>query len=106
MPNPNINPNTGGAIPLADAIQWTTNYRNANPTAVKAHFFGEVIIQNILNQANCMGIRMYHALDNNNAVQIVLVGVDTNGDDMTAGIIADMSQPCPTTCGNNTVLSA
>ncbi len=105
MPNPNISPNTGGQIPLAQAIQWTTNFRTANPGKVKAHFFGSIIINDILAQPNCIGIRMYNALDDTNNPQIILVGVDANGDDMTSGIVADLSEPCPIACGNNTALS-
>lgn len=105
MPLTNITPNTGGPIQLSQAIQWTTNFRNANPGAVKAHFFGEVIINQILSQPNCIGMRLYHAIDDNNLPQILLVGVDANGDDMTNDTIADMSHPCPTACGTNTVLS-
>ncbi|MDI1234734.1 MAG: hypothetical protein PSX81_10670 [bacterium] len=104
MPNPNITPNTGGQISLPSAIQWTTNFRNQNPTAVKAHFFGNVIINEILNQPGCIGLRLYNAIDDNNQPQILLVGVDNNNNDMTNGIIADMSQPCPTQCSGNNVL--
>lgn len=105
MPLTNITPNTGGPIQLATAIQWTTNFRNNNPGAIKAHFFGNIIINDILSQANCIGMRLYNAIDDNNQPQILLVGVDNNGNDMTDGIIADMSHPCPTECGVNTVLS-
>jgi hypothetical protein len=104
MPIPTISPNTGSPIPLPTAIQWTTNFRAASPGAIKAHFFGSVIIEQILAQG-VMGIRMYNAIDDANNPQIILVGVDMNGDDMTDGIIADLSEPCPITCGNNTVLS-
>lgn len=101
--NLSIDPNTGGPIPLPTAIQWTTNFRNQNPGAVKAHFFGSVIIQNILNQG-AIGIRMYNGIDNLNAPQIILVGVDAAGNDMTTGIIADMAAPCPIACDNGSPL--
>ncbi|MES2618968.1 MAG: hypothetical protein V4613_13910 [Bacteroidota bacterium] len=99
----NISPNTGGPIPLQTAIEWTTNFRNQHPGEIKAHFFGSVIIQNILNQGG-IGIRMYNAIDNTNAPQIILVGVDAAGHDMTAGIIADLAMPCPNNCDPNSPL--
>jgi len=105
MPNPNITPNTGGPISLPQAIQWTTNFRSTNANAVKAHFFGEVIINQILSQPGCIGLRLYNAIDDNNEPKILLVGVDANGDDMTNDTIADFSAPCPSQCGLNTVLS-
>ena len=105
MSDPNINPNTGGIIPLPDAVQWTLNFRTTNPTKIKAHFFGSNIIQDILNQTDCVGIRMYNAIDDSNNAQIILVGVNSNSDDMTTGIVADMSIPCPMHCDNNSVLA-
>ena len=105
MPNTNITPNTGGPISLPQAIQWTTNFRSTNSGAVKAHFFGEVIINQILNQPGCIGLRLYNAIDANNQPQILLVGVDANGDDMTNDTIADLSLPCPNHCPSNSVLS-
>ena len=47
MPNTNITPNTGGPISLPQAIQWTTNFRNTNPSAVKPqinenYFFNKI----------------------------------------------------------------
>lgn len=105
MSDPNINPNTGGPIALATAAAWTANFRNANPLAIKAHFFGSNIINSILAQSDCVGIRMYQAIDNTNAATIILVGVDSNAQDITTGIVADMSKPCPIDCPSNSVLS-
>ena len=88
----------GEQISLATGSQWTANYRAANPGAVRAHFYGSTILQDIINQANCVGIRFYYAIDDLGAKQLVLVGVDQNGNDLTAGIVADRGAPCPTNC--------
>lgn len=88
----------GEQISLAIASDWTANYRAANPGAVRAHFYGNSILQDILDQENCVGIRFYYAIDDENAPQLVLVGVDTDGNDMTDGIVADRGLPCPSNC--------
>lgn len=98
----------GDPISLATAKAWTANYRSKNPDQVKAHFFGFEIIDKILMQNGCVGIRMYYAIDDNGGKQIVLVGVDSKGNDMTPSTlelnledpntIADISFPCPSFC--------
>ncbi len=105
MSDPNINPNTGGPIPLATAATWTASFRAANPTAIKAQFFGSNIINSILGQTDCIGIRMYQAINDSNEATIILVGVDSNTQDMTAGIVADFSSPCPQYCATGSVLN-
>ena len=98
----------GGPISLETAQAWTANYRSKNPDQAKAHFFGFEIIKKILAQNDCIGIRMYYAIDDNGEKQIILVGVDTNGDNMIPATlelnlndpntIADISFPCPSFC--------
>ncbi len=97
--------NEGEAISLALGSTMTAAYRAANPGAIKAHFFGSTILNDILAQADCVGIRMYYGLDEDGIKQLVLVGVNEDGDDQTAGIIADRSEPCPSVCdtGNSTL---
>lgn len=94
-----FNGKEGEVFPLATASDWTKNYRDANPEDVtKAHFFGKDVLNAILNQTGCMGIRMYYALDENGAKQIILVGADANENDMYQGVIAERSLPCPAYC--------
>ncbi len=97
--------NEGDAISLALGSAMTAAYRTANPGAIKAHFFGSTILNTILAQQDCVGIRIYYALNEIGVKQLVLVGVNANGDDQTAGIIADRSEPCPSKCdtGNSTL---
>lgn len=93
-------------IPLATAAEWTKNYRTANPSQTKGHFFGKEYIQSILAQENCVGIRIYYALDENGAKQLILVGVDANENDLYQGIIAERSFKCPPFCGVNNPLNS
>jgi len=67
------------------AGQWTRNYREANPGEIQGHFFGHKILESILKQKGCFGIRMYYALDDDKNRHLVLVGVDKDGNDMIKG---------------------
>jgi hypothetical protein len=51
-------------------------------------------------------MRMYYALDENGNKQLVLVGVDANGDDITSGYIADHLLPCPHSCSQKNQLNS
>lgn len=97
-----FNGTEGAPIPLAIAAQWTANYRSTiAPTDTRAHFFGSDILQKILQQEGCKGIRMYYALDDDGTEQLILVGVDSSENDLTQGIIADFSTKCPINCASN-----
>ncbi len=86
-------------FPLGTASEWTANYRNSNPsTSTKAHYFGKTAIQSIFDQAGCVGMRIYYALDENGAKQLIIVGVDADGNDLYNGLLAERGYPCPTYC--------
>ncbi len=87
-------------FPLATAGAWTANYRTANPKGIKAHFFGYKIIQRILAQPGCVGIRCYYSLDDNGVQQMIMVGADKNENDLHNGIIAEVARPCPPFCSS------
>lgn len=101
----------GDPISLATAKKWTANYRENAPDETLGHYFGFEIIQQILNQENCVGIRIYYAINDDGEKQLLLVGVDAEGEDLlpvsggrTDGdgdIIADASLPCPDYCAGN-----
>lgn len=101
---PKFNGSEGAAIDLATAAKWTKNYRaSAKPdpvqgAVIKGHFFGREILEQILSQEGCMGIRMYHARDEQGQRQLVLVGANAEGEDMTEGTVADGSKVCPPDC--------
>jgi hypothetical protein len=88
----------GGSITLSSASDLTAEYRRLNPGAAKAHFFGKDILLDLLDQTGCKGIRMYYGIDENGDKELVLVGADSNQDDISTGIIADLSVPCPNEC--------
>lgn len=93
-------------ITLPEAAQMTENYRNAHPGATKAFFYGKEALQSILNQANCVGIRIYYAQDNTGAPKLVLVGADGNENDLYNGELAEFGLPCPDHCGTANPLNS
>ena len=81
-------------IALSEAISLTTAFRSANPGANRAQVYYKPIIEKILNQPGCVGIREYNGLTGSGTSSIqsnVLVGIDENGNDMVDGVLGDRS---------------
>lgn len=97
-----FNGTEGTVITLAQAKQMTKDWRDLEPGTTKAVFFGKDKIQDILNQPNCMGIRVYFAKKSaaSNENTIVLVGAYADEKDMESGIIVDHGSKCPSICAN------
>lgn len=94
-------------FPLQTASEWTANYRNSNPsTATIAHYFGKTAIQNIFNQNGCVGMRIYYALDDSGNKQLIIVGVDSDGNDLYNGLLAERSFRCPSVCSSSNPLNS
>jgi hypothetical protein len=51
----------GGPIDFEQAASWTANHRHRHPNETVSQFFGEKILNTILNQEGCKGIRIYYA---------------------------------------------
>ena len=102
-----FNGSEGSSITLERAAAMTEKYRDENLGATKAHFFGKTIIAGILAQSDCEGIRIYYGIDADDDLQLVIVGAESNEDDQigTGHTIADISSPCPTSCGEANVLN-
>lgn len=100
-----FNGTEGGEISLAKASEMTSNYRSQNPGETIAHFFGKDIIQRILSQEGCMGIRIYYGIDQDETKQLILVGADENQNDIIQ-LVADLSFPCPQTCSTHNPLNS
>lgn len=91
--------NEGAVITLAEGAEMTANYRaTINIGETIGHAVGKKLFNSILDQSGCVGIRIYYALDENDEKQLVLVGVDSDGNDMASGVIVDKSISCPTRC--------
>ncbi len=100
-----LDENTGGEITLAEAQKYVVAFRTKYPNEVKAFFIGSKNVEKILEQADCIGIRIYNGYDSEaNGLNLVLVGVDDKGEDMTDGIIMDKMKPCPVGCDSTSAL--
>jgi hypothetical protein len=95
----------GGEITLNAGAALTEEHRSTYPNARKGQFFGKDILNEILNQTGCMGIRIYYGVDENGKRELVLVGADADENDMT-NLVADMGEPCPTRCGTRNDLNS
>ena len=100
-----IDNNTGEVITLDEAINYTHTFQENNPDAIKSFFAGINKINCILEQDDCIGIRFYNREDPvTGKSNLVLGGVDKNGEDITQGVILERLTICPTHCPKNSVL--
>lgn len=51
----------GAAIDLELAASWTKNHRQRHPNGIVSQFFGQKILNTILQQNGCLGVRIYYA---------------------------------------------
>lgn len=101
-----FNGSEGEEITLTEAAGMTANYREENPNETKGHFMGKTLIQAILDQTDCVGIRIYYGIDDEGNKELILVGVDENEDDLYEGKIGDKMKPCPSYCGSSNPLNS
>ena len=104
MPLPEKNNQT---ITLAEATKYTSAFRRqSSPDAIKAGLFWKEHVQTLLDQASCVAMRYYHALNEIGSPVIVLIGVDSDGNDITNGTILEIGLPCPPFCSSNNQLNS
>jgi hypothetical protein len=100
-----VNQNSGKVITENQAKNFTHIFQQKHPNEKKAYFVGSNKVEMILEQEGCIGIRIYDGLDSETSEENrVLVGVDTDGEDMVDGIILDELIPCPEKCSKNSSL--
>ncbi len=100
-----FNGTEGAEITLSSASAMTKEYRINNPDEIIAHFFGKDIIHKILEQEGCVGIRFYYGIDEDGQKQLVMVGADSEENDLT-DLVADVSFPCPDACSTPNPLNS
>lgn len=104
MPLP---PSRSQQISLAEAAADTRRFRDrAGPDAEKGGFFFREVLDKLLAQPGCVGIRYYHGLDAQDQPSLIIVGVDAKGDDITGGVLMDFHYPCPPFCGDGNALNS
>lgn len=105
-----FNGSESGPISLDTAKKWTANYRaTIKPGETEAHYFGGGVVRRLLDESRSVGIRAYYAIDDNGKKQLLLVGVDGDGNDLLPEgaassnlegdpIVVNHSYPCPPYC--------
>jgi hypothetical protein len=93
-------------ISLSTASEWTQNYRDANPGEIKGHYFGKDAIIALLGQTDCVGLRIYYALNETDEKELIVVGVKENQDDLYDGNLCERSFKCPPFCGSANPLNS
>lgn len=74
--------NVGEEIGVELGAQMISSYRQANPTDVVGYFIGRNIIEQVLAQPGCVGIKFYNAYNEVGSKTLVYVGVNAEGNDM------------------------
>lgn len=94
-----IDKHTGEFIDLTEAKELTNAYQTAFPNEPRCFFVGSDKLQSVIDQDGCIGVRMYRGFDVvRNEQNVVIVGVDANGSDMTGGLLLDRLESCPHVC--------
>lgn len=86
---------------LIDNYQISPAFLANNQT--EGFLYGKDHLNLILSQQGCTGIRIYYGKDgviNTDPARMVLVGTDSDGNDMSTGLILDTGAPCPTLCSS------
>lgn len=69
--------------------QMITDYQAANPTDVKSYQIGRNIIDQILAQPGCVGMRLYNAYNEKGEKTLVYTGVDESGNALVEFALVD-----------------
>lgn len=91
--------NAGEVITLEEAIDFTHSYQEKHPNATKAYLVDVAKLNLITAQEGCVSVRIYNGYETaTDTTNLVLVGVNEQGNDMTEGIILERALPCPKYC--------
>ena len=74
--------NAGEEIGLELGAQFISSYRKANPSDVTSYYIGRQILEQVMAQPGCVGIRFYNAYNEAGVKTLVYVGVSAEGTDM------------------------
>lgn len=92
-------------ISLSQAVTQTHDYQNDSRFLglTKSLLIDASAYEQLLEQPGVNGVRTYFAIQNG-ILTIVVVGVDSLGEDCTQGLILGNAEPCPFYCPTNSPL--
>lgn len=94
-------------ISLRDAAILTKRHQaHAGKDAPKGALFLRPLLDELLAQPGCSGMRVYYARTTKGEATLVVVGVDQHGDDMTEGTLLEDPFLCPPLCGDANALNS
>ena len=72
----------GGEISIETATEFTKTYAENHPNENLSYHLGRNIIEHILAQPGCVGMRFYYGYNTEGQKTLVYVGIDANGNDL------------------------
>ena len=107
-------------ISLQDAVDLTTQHRSYKETILATVYrnqnvlpvcetFDRNTLDRLLAQTDCQKIRIYLSMDTNYKVKIVVVGVDSNDEDLLtrdSEVIGEEARRCPDDCPPSSPLNS
>jgi hypothetical protein len=108
-------PDSGKDIGYEAGAKMVKRHFDENPDDVIAHFMGRNLIEKILAQPGCVGIRAFHGLNEMGIRSLIVVGVDNEGKNIielkslnpgvktqeTKGVVMTGVKACPPYCGDS-----
>jgi len=79
----------GEEIGMDLGTQMVKSYQEANPTDVKSYTIGRDIIEKILAQPGCAGIKFFNAMNEVGEKTLVYLGVDSEGKPLVEYTVID-----------------
>ena len=90
-------------IPVETAVRWVDRWRCSKDKTVdlKGFFVPKQDLSGILTE-NVLGCREYLAIDDSGQLHLLIVGVDSEGNDLVdpkkGEYVYDFTRPCPPMC--------
>ncbi len=93
-------------ITLDSAKKYIGNLKkDAMQMKTKGGMFTRDVLDKMLSQKGAIGIRYYYAKMDDGTPTIVLIAVDSTGKNITNGVIAEKTYPCPPYCNTDDIIS-
>lgn len=95
-------------ITLKQAQLWAQNWRDKPSPDVYAFLIPEIDITQVMQEKHTVNVRSYLGIDENGNYKLMIVGVDSGGndliDDAAGQYIYDFTTGCPKLCDINSPL--